>query len=59
MKQRFVDPFSPNIPIDDPERFFGRGESVNEMIDTLFKLKILIPSTQLLQVIVELVNLHC
>lgn len=39
MKPRFVDPFTPNRPIDDPDRFFGRGDTVNEMIDSLFQVK--------------------
>lgn len=39
MKPRFVDPFTPNRPIDDPDRFFGRAEPVNEMIDSLFQIK--------------------
>lgn len=39
MKPRFVDPFTPNRPIDDPNRFFGRAEPVNEMIDSLFQVK--------------------
>ena len=39
MKPRFVDPFTPNRPIDDPDRFFGRAEPVNEMIDSLFQVK--------------------
>lgn len=38
MKPRFIDPFTPNRPIDDPGRFFGRGEPVNEMIDSLFQI---------------------
>lgn len=38
MKPRFVDPFTPNRPIDDPDRFFGRAEPVNEMIDSLFQV---------------------
>lgn len=38
MKARFVDPFTPNRPIDDPNRFFGRGEAVNELIDSLFQI---------------------
>jgi len=38
MKPRFIDPFTPNRPIDDPDRFFGRGEPVNEMIDSLFQV---------------------
>ena len=39
MKPRFVDPFTPNRPIDDPDRFFGRAEPVNEMIDSLYQIK--------------------
>lgn len=39
MKPRFVDPFTPNRPVDDPDRFFGRAEPVNEMIDSLFQVK--------------------
>jgi len=39
MKPRFVDPFTPNRPIDDPDRFFGRAEPVNEMIDSLYQVK--------------------
>lgn len=39
MKPRFIDPFTPNRPIDDPERFFGRAEPVNEMVDSLFQVK--------------------
>jgi AAA+ ATPase superfamily predicted ATPase len=39
MKPRFVDPFTPNRPIDDPERFFGRLDPVNEIIDSLFQIK--------------------
>jgi len=39
MKPRFVDPFTPNRPIDEPDRFFGRIDSVNEMIDSLFQIK--------------------
>lgn len=39
MKARLVDPFTPNRPVDDPERFFGRKDPVNEMIDSLFQVK--------------------
>lgn len=38
MKPRFIDPFTPNRPIDDPDRFFGRTEPVNEMIDSIFQI---------------------
>ena len=36
-KKRFVDPFTPNRPIDDPDRFFGREEAVSELVDALFQ----------------------
>jgi len=39
MKPRFVDPFTPNRPIDDPGRFFGRLAPVNEMVDSLYQIK--------------------
>ena len=39
MKQRFIDPFTPNRPIDDPERFFGRADPVAELVDALFQIK--------------------
>ncbi|TXT40708.1 MAG: PyrBI operon leader peptide [Comamonadaceae bacterium] len=39
MKPRFIDPFTPNRPIDDPDRFFGRADPVNEMVDSLFQIK--------------------
>ncbi|MCP5554612.1 MAG: ATP-binding protein [Verrucomicrobiales bacterium] len=39
MKPRFVDPFTPNRPVDDPERFYGRTEPVSEMVDSLFQIK--------------------
>ncbi len=43
MKPRFIDPFTPNRPLDDPDRFFGRAEPVNEMIDSLYQVKNLNP----------------
>lgn len=36
---RFVDPFTPNRPVDDPDRFFGRADPVNEMVDSLYQIK--------------------
>lgn len=39
MKQRFIDPFTPNRPVDDPDRFFGRSEPVSELVDSLFQIK--------------------
>ncbi|WP_017660276.1 ATP-binding protein [Baaleninema simplex] len=38
MKRRFVDPFFPNRPVDDPLRFAGRREQVEEVIDALFQI---------------------
>ncbi len=38
MKSRFVDPFSPNRPIDDPLRFAGRSEQVEEVVDSLYQI---------------------
>ncbi len=39
MKPRFIDPFTPNRPVDDPDRFFGRVEPVTEMIDAVYQVK--------------------
>jgi hypothetical protein len=38
MKRRFVDPFFPNRPVDDPLRFAGRRDQVEEVIDSLFQI---------------------
>ncbi|WP_198597018.1 ATP-binding protein [Vibrio splendidus] len=38
MKQRYVDPFTPEIPIDAWERFSGRQKEVDSVIDSLFQL---------------------
>ncbi|MBN2352559.1 MAG: ATP-binding protein, partial [Spirochaetales bacterium] len=35
---RFIDPFTPNRPIDDPDRFFGREDSVNELADSIHQI---------------------
>lgn len=37
MKNRFVDPFFPNRPVDDPNRFEGRKAKVDEIIDAFFQ----------------------
>ncbi|WP_053978178.1 AAA family ATPase [Mangrovimonas xylaniphaga] len=37
MKKRFVDPFFPNRPVDDPNRFEGRKTKVDEIIDAFFQ----------------------
>lgn len=39
MKKRFVDPFTPSRPVDDPDRFFGRDEPVSELVDALYQIK--------------------
>lgn len=38
MTKRFIDPFFPNRPVDDPERFSGRIMQVEEAIDSLFQV---------------------
>lgn len=38
MTRRFVDPFSPNRPVDDPDRFAGRRDQVDEVVDALYQL---------------------
>lgn len=39
MAKRFIDPFFPNHPVDDPDRFAGRNVQVEEVIDSLFQIK--------------------
>ena len=36
--KRFFDPFTPNRPVDDPEKFAGREEQVDEIVDSLFQI---------------------
>ena len=38
MKQRYVDPFTPDLPVDDPERFSGRKEQIENVVASLFQL---------------------
>lgn len=38
MKKRYVDPFSPDLPIDDPNKFSGRAKEVDSIVDSLFQL---------------------
>lgn len=38
VKSRFMDPFSPNLPVTDPNRFAGRREQVDEVVDALFQI---------------------
>lgn len=39
MVSRFVDPFFPGRPVDDPEKFSGRAGQVEAVIDALFQVK--------------------
>lgn len=39
MKSRYVDPFSPDIPVSDPARFSGRRTQVELVVDSLYQLK--------------------
>lgn len=36
-KKRFKDPFFPNRPVDDPNRFSGRETQVDEVVDSLYQ----------------------
>lgn len=36
-KKRIVDPFFPNRPVEDPNRFEGRSDQLEEVVDTLFQ----------------------
>lgn len=38
MSKRFVDPFFPNRPVDDPSRFTGRSDQVDEVVDSLYQV---------------------
>ena len=38
MAKRFIDPFFPSRPVDDPDRFAGRSTQVDEAIDSLFQI---------------------
>lgn len=38
MKGRYVDPFTPDLPVDDPERFSGRQEQIEDVVDSLYQL---------------------
>lgn len=39
MKSRYVDPFTPDIPVSDPARFSGRRTQVELVVDSLYQLK--------------------
>lgn len=38
MKKRYVDPFTPDLPINSPERFSGRKKEIDSVVDSLFQL---------------------
>lgn len=38
MKKRYVDPFTPDLPINSPDRFSGRKKEIDSIIDSLFQL---------------------
>lgn len=37
VKKRIIDPFFPNRPVEDPNRFEGRENEIDEVIDSLFQ----------------------
>jgi hypothetical protein len=39
MKSRYLDPFTPDIPVSDPARFSGRRAQVELVVDSLYQLK--------------------
>ncbi len=38
MKKRHIDPFTPDLPIDSPDRFSGRKAQMDSVVDSLFQL---------------------
>lgn len=38
MKKRYVDPFTPDLPVDNWERFSGRKTEIDSVVDSLFQL---------------------
>ncbi|HDC4311321.1 TPA: AAA family ATPase [Enterobacter kobei] len=38
MKKRYIDPFTPDLPIDSPDRFSGRRTQMDSVVDSLFQL---------------------
>lgn len=38
MKKRYIDPFTPDLPIDSPDRFSGRRIQMDSVVDSLFQL---------------------
>lgn len=38
MRKRHIDPFTPDLPIDSPDRFSGRKVQIDSVVDSLFQL---------------------
>lgn len=38
MKNRYIDPFTPDLPVDSPDRFSGRRTQIDSVVDSLFQL---------------------
>lgn len=38
MKKRYVDPFTPDLPVDSPDRFAGRKKEIDSVVDSLYQL---------------------
>lgn len=38
MKKRYIDPFTPDLPVDSPDRFSGRRTQIDSVVDSLFQL---------------------
>ncbi|WP_439878043.1 AAA family ATPase [Pseudomonas prosekii] len=38
MKTRFIDPFTPDLPVDDPAKFAGRNTAIESVVDSLYQL---------------------
>lgn len=38
MKKRYIDPFTPDLPIDSPDKFSGRKDEIDSVVDSLFQL---------------------
>ena len=38
MKKRYIDPFTPDLPIDKWERFSGRKKEIDSVVDSLYQL---------------------
>lgn len=38
MKTRFIDPFTPDLPVNDPAKFSGRNTAIESVVDSLYQL---------------------